>query len=56
AQYCSTYKIVGHQTIDCPKKHSGESYSKSLTICLRCGKSGHDMLFKKNDYPKEDLK
>ncbi|CAK8538520.1 unnamed protein product [Lathyrus sativus] len=56
ARYCSTCKIVGHRTKDCPKKHSGGSYSKSLTVCLRCGNSGHDMLFCKNDYPEEDLK
>lgn len=30
--------------------------SKSLTICLKCGNSGHDMFSCKNDYSRDDLK
>ncbi|GAU14500.1 hypothetical protein TSUD_250420 [Trifolium subterraneum] len=56
ARYCSTCKIVGHRSKDCPKKHGGDSNSKSLTVCLRCGNSGHDMFLCKNDYSQDDLK
>ncbi|XP_045832211.1 uncharacterized protein LOC123923557 isoform X2 [Trifolium pratense] len=56
ARYCSTCKIVGHRSKDCPKKHGGDSNSKSLTVCLRCGNFGHDMFFCKNDYSQDDLK
>ncbi|WJX64362.1 hypothetical protein P8452_49152 [Trifolium repens] len=56
ARYCSTCRIVGHRSKDCPKKHGGDSNSKSLTVCLRCGNSGHDMFLCKNDYSQDDLK
>ncbi|WJX59118.1 hypothetical protein P8452_44485 [Trifolium repens] len=56
ARYCSTCRIVGHRSKDCPKKHGGDSNSESLTVCLRCGNSGHDMFLCKNDYSQDDLK
>lgn len=55
-RYCSTCKLAGHRSSDCPKKHTGGSNSKSLTVCLRCGNSGHDMFLCKNDYSQDDLK
>jgi len=30
--------------------------SKSLTVCLKCGNSGHDMFSCRNDYSPDDLK
>nr|XP_004491144.1 zinc finger CCHC domain-containing protein 7-like isoform X2 [Cicer arietinum] len=57
ARYCSKCKIVGHRTKDCDQeKHTWGSNSKSLTICLRCGNSGHDMFLCKNNYSQDDLK
>lgn len=29
---------------------------KSLTVCLKCGNSGHDMFSCRNDYSPDDLK
>ncbi|KAL2322228.1 hypothetical protein Fmac_026607 [Flemingia macrophylla] len=51
---CYICKKGGHRAKDCPEKHAG--ISKSIAICLKCGNSGHDMFFCKNDYSPDDLK
>ncbi|XP_061348783.1 uncharacterized protein LOC133294142 isoform X2 [Gastrolobium bilobum] len=54
SQDCFICKKGGHHAKDCPEKHM--SASKSLTICLKCGNSGHDMFSCRNDYSLDDLK
>ncbi|KAJ1410274.1 Zinc finger, CCHC-type [Sesbania bispinosa] len=54
AQDCFICKKGGHRAKDCPEKHMNAP--KNLTICLKCGNSGHDMFSCKNDYSLDDLK
>ncbi|KAI4305791.1 hypothetical protein L6164_029134 [Bauhinia variegata] len=54
ARDCFICKEKGHRAKDCPEKN--KAWSKSSTICLKCGNSGHDMFSCKNDYSLDDLK
>lgn len=55
-QSCYICKKGGHRAKDCPEKHMTARASKSLTVCLKCGNSGHDMFSCRNDYSPDDLK
>ncbi|CAJ2651400.1 unnamed protein product [Trifolium pratense] len=56
AQSCYICKKGDHRAKDCPEKHTTPRASKSLTVCLKCGNSGHDMFSCRNDYSPDDLK
>ncbi|WJX38941.1 hypothetical protein P8452_26548 [Trifolium repens] len=56
AQSCYICKKGDHRAKDCPEKHMTARASKSLTVCLKCGNSGHDMFSCRNDYSPDDLK
>ncbi|WJZ92543.1 hypothetical protein VitviT2T_011531 [Vitis vinifera] len=53
ARNCFVYERSQH-TRSCPEKNQGNC--PSSMICLRCGGSGHDMLFCRNEYSSDDLK
>ncbi|CAI8597771.1 unnamed protein product [Vicia faba] len=53
---CYICKKGGHRAKDCPEKHTMVRVPKSLTVCLKCGNSGHDMFSCRNDYSQDDLK
>ncbi|XP_050870615.1 cold shock protein 1 isoform X2 [Lathyrus oleraceus] len=53
---CYICKKGGHRAKDCPEKHMSARVPKSLTVCLKCGNSGHDMFSCRNDYSPDDLK
>ncbi|RDX93330.1 Cellular nucleic acid-binding protein, partial [Mucuna pruriens] len=54
AQDCFICKKGGHRAKNCPEKHA--STSKNISICLKCGNSGHDMFFCRNEYSLDDIK
>ncbi|XP_034693363.1 uncharacterized protein LOC117920112 isoform X2 [Vitis riparia] len=53
ARNCFVYERSQH-TRSCPEKNQGNC--PSSMICLRCGGSGHDMLFCRSEYSSDDLK
>ncbi|CAK8566897.1 unnamed protein product [Lathyrus sativus] len=53
---CYICKKGGHRAKDCPEKFTTARVPKSLTVCLKCGNSGHDMFSCRNDYSPDDLK
>lgn len=54
-QDCFICKKEGHKAKDCPEKHKRNT-QQSITLCLRCGETGHDMFGCANNYPPDDVK